>query len=328
MNALLDTLSQMLQSPNVILFLVFATIVLMGVSIYIWMAGREKPANRLETLLPEKKKEKEEKKSKKMSLMEEEETGFIVKFTDPLHRILLPSKDAAKSRIRRNLLQAGFRSKKALRNYLSLKIVLAALLPGLFLFRIFFVQFTPQIIGICAFLAVVGFFIPNFVIHVLISRRQREIVRALPDALDLMVICVEAGLGLDMTFNRVGQEIRSLSPHLSDEFGLVTQEIRAGRPRIDAYAGLSRRTGVDEIHNLMTVLTQTSRFGTSVAKALRVHADSMRIKRRQRAEEIAAKAAVKLIFPLILFIFPAMFVVLMGPAAIRIYSVFSQQLAG
>ncbi|MFO7983919.1 MAG: type II secretion system F family protein [Desulfuromonadales bacterium] len=328
MNALLDTILQRLQSPNVILFLVFATIVLIGVSIYVWMVSRKRPADRLTMLLPEKKKEQEEKKRAKTTLMEEEETGLVVKFTEPLHRVIMPRRDAAKSRIRRNLLQAGYRSRKALRNYLSLKIVLALLLPGLFLMQLFFIQFTPQVIAVCAFLAVVGFFLPNYVIHFLISRRQREIVRALPDALDLMVICVEAGLGLDMTFNRVGQEIRSLSPHLSDEFNVVTQEIRAGRPRVDAYAGLSGRTGVEEISNLMTVLTQTSRFGTSVAQALRVHADAMRIKRRQRAEEIAAKAAVKLIFPLVLFIFPAMFVVLLGPAALRIYSILFPELAG
>ncbi len=209
-----------------------------------------------------------------------------------------------------------------------MKIFLAVLLPALFLFRVFFVQFTAEILGICLFLALVGFFIPNLVLRYLISKRQREIVRALPDALDLMVICVESGLGLDMTFKRVGNEVRSLSPHLSDEFTLVNQEIRAGRPRDEAYAGLTRRTGVPEIHNLMTILTQTSRFGTSVAKALRVHADAMRIQRRQRAEEIAAKAAVKLIFPLIFFIFPAMFVVLLGPAAIRMYKVLFPALAG
>jgi tight adherence protein C len=327
MNVLLETINQLLQGQNMILFLIFITIVMIVFSIYGLMSTRRNPAERLDTLLPEKKKAQEKKKNK-ARLIEEDETGFVAKFTQPLHRIVLPGKDAARKKIRRDLLQAGFRSNKALRNYLSLKVLLALLLPGIFLFRIFFVQFNAQIIGICVFLALVGFYIPNYVIRYLISRRQREIVRALPDALDLMVICVEAGLGLDMTFKRVGQEIRSMSPHLSDEFNIVNQEIRAGRPRDEAYAGLTNRTGVPEIHNLMTILTQTSRFGTSVAKALRVHADAMRIKRRQIAEEIAAKAAVKLIFPLIFCIFPAMFVVLMGPAGIRIYKVLIQQLAG
>lgn len=326
MNELLETLNQVFQNQNVILFLIFVTIVLIGVAVYILLATRERPADRLDTLLPAKEKEKKE--EKKSQLIEEEDKGFVARFTQPLHRVIMPGKAAAQKTLRRNLMRAGFRSNTALRNFLSLKIILAVLLPAIFLLRIFFVQFTPQIILICIFLALVGFYIPNFVLRYLISRRQREIVRALPDALDLMVICVESGLGLDMTFRRVGQEVRPLSPQLSDEFTIVNQEIRAGRPRDEAYTSLSERTGVNEIHNLMTILIQTSRFGTSVAKALRVHADAMRIKRRQVAEEIAAKAAVKLIFPLILFIFPAMFVVLMGPAVIRISDVLIKQVAG
>ncbi len=121
-----------------------------------------------------------------------------------------------------------------------------------------------------------------------------------------------------MTFRRVGDEIRPLCADLSDEFHLVNREVRAGKSRKDAFKQMAVRTGVSEVHNLMTVLTQTSRFGTSIAKALRVHADAMRVRRRQNAEEKAAKSAVKLVFPLVVFIFPAIFVVLAGPAAIRI----------
>jgi len=143
----------------------------------------------------------------------------------------------------------------------------------------------------------------------------------LPDALDLMVVCVEAGLGLDMTFKRVGDEIQSLSQDLSDEFYLTVREIRAGRNREECFRNMAVRTGVAEVGNLMTVLNQTNRFGTSLAKALRVHADSLRVKRRQIAEERAAKASVKLVFPLVVFVFPAMFIVLAGPAVIRIFKV-------
>jgi tight adherence protein C len=143
-----------------------------------------------------------------------------------------------------------------------------------------------------------------------------------------MVVCVEAGLGLDMTFKRVGDEIRPLCKDLSDEFQLTTLEVRAGKPRDEAFKNMSSRTGVSEVNNLMTVLVQTSRFGTSMAKALRVHADAMRIKRRQLAEERAAKSTVKLIFPLVLFIFPALIIVLMGPAAIRIVKVLFPAMGG
>jgi tight adherence protein C len=141
----------------------------------------------------------------------------------------------------------------------------------------------------------------------------------LPDALDLMVICVEAGLGLDMTFKKVGSEMRSICSDLSDEFDLVNREIRAGRSRDESFKNLGLRTGVVEVQNLMALLTQTNRFGTSMAKALRVHADAMRIKRRQFAEERAAKTAVKLVLPLIFCIFPGIMVVLGGPAVLKIW---------
>jgi tight adherence protein C len=133
-----------------------------------------------------------------------------------------------------------------------------------------------------------------------------------------MVVCVESGLGLDMTFKRVGDEMLPLCKDLSEEFTLTTLEIRAGISRADAFKNMNVRTGVSQIHSLTTLLAQTSRFGTSLATALRVHADSMRIKRRQIAEATAAKSAVKMVFPLVLFIFPAIFVVLVGPGIIKI----------
>ena len=150
----------------------------------------------------------------------------------------------------------------------------------------------------------------------------------LPDALDLMVVCVESGLGIDMTFKRVGDEMRPLCKDLSEEFTLTNLEVRAGISREDAFKNMNLRIGLSEVNSLMTILTQTSRFGTSLATALRVHADSMRIKRRQMAEEQAAKSAVKLIFPLVLFIFPAIFVVLIGPGAIQIIKYLLPALGG
>ena len=176
--------------------------------------------------------------------------------------------------------------------------------------------------------AILGYYIPNMWIYLATKARQERIVKGLPDALDLMVVCVEAGLGLDATFKRVGDEMHELCKDISDEFSLTTLEIRAGNSRDEAFKNMTIRTGVNEIGSLMTVLTQTSRFGTSLATALRVHADSMRVKRRQLAEEVAAKSTVKLVFPLVLFIFPAIFVVLIGSGAIRIIKVLVPALGG
>jgi tight adherence protein C len=167
-------------------------------------------------------------------------------------------------------------------------------------------------------LGLAGFFIPDIVLLQLAQKRQERILKATPDALDLMVICVEAGLGLDMAMKKVGDEIRSLSKDLSEEFYLTSLEINVGKRREDSLKSLGERTGVAEVRNLMVLLIQTNRFGTSLGQVLRVHSDAMRAKRRQKAQERAAKAAVKLLIPLIFFIFPALFVVILGPAWIRI----------
>jgi tight adherence protein C len=144
----------------------------------------------------------------------------------------------------------------------------------------------------------------------------------LPDGLDMLVVCVEAGMGLDAAINRVGEEMKASNKVLSDELKLVTLELRAGKHRQEALRNLAQRTDLEDLSSLVSLLVQTDKFGTSIAQALRVYSDSMRTKRYQRAEEIAAKIAVKLTFPLILFIFPSLFVVILGPAMIRIYRTF------
>jgi tight adherence protein C len=153
-------------------------------------------------------------------------------------------------------------------------------------------------------------------------RRQTELTRALPDALDLMVVCVEAGLGLNQALVRVGEEIDRVSRILSEEFVLVSLEIRAGAPREEALRHLGERTGLSEFRAFVSMLIQTDRFGTSIAQALRIHADESRTKRRQRAEEEAAKLAVKLLIPIVLFIFPSIFIVILGPALFRLGDLF------
>jgi tight adherence protein C len=164
-----------------------------------------------------------------------------------------------------------------------------------------------------------GYVAPTIFIGGRIRRRQKEMQKALPDALDLLVVCVEAGLGLNQALVRVSEEIERLSPVLSEQFALVNLEIRAGTPRDDAFRNMGERTGLDDLKSLMAMLIQTDRFGTSIAQALRVQADTLRTKRRQRAEEAAAKTTIKLVFPLVLFIFPAMFVVILGSAMIQIF---------
>lgn len=163
-----------------------------------------------------------------------------------------------------------------------------------------------------------GWLLPQIFLSRKTRARQKDMQKALPDALDLMVTCVEAGLGLNQALVRVSEEIGYVSRVMGDEMRLVNLEIRAGTPRAEALRHLGERTGVADLRTLTAMLVQTDRFGTSIARALRVHADTMRTKRRQRAEEAAAKTTIKLVFPLVLFIFPSMFVVILGPAMLHI----------
>jgi tight adherence protein C len=168
-------------------------------------------------------------------------------------------------------------------------------------------------------LPLLAYVLPKIVLFRMIKHRQTNIKLSLPDALDLLVICVEAGLGLDQALTRVSHEVAFAHPALSEELQLVTLETRAGRPRGDALRNLVLRTGVDDIRALVAVLIQTDRFGTSIAQALRVHSDSLRTERRQRAEEAAAKTTIKMVPVLVLCLFPAMFIVSIGPVAIGVY---------
>jgi len=172
-----------------------------------------------------------------------------------------------------------------------------------------------------SFLAILGLFLPDIWLSVRTSGRKERLFKGFPDALDLLVVCVEAGMGLDAAFNRVGEELGLSHPELSQELNLLNLELRAGKPRLAALRNLAQRTNIDDVNSLVTLLIQTDRFGTSAAQALRVFSDTFRTTRYQRAEEVAAKIATKLIFPLVLCIFPSMFVVVLAPAVIRIYRV-------
>ena len=228
-------------------------------------------------------------------------------------------------RLRRRLMAAGYMDEGAVTVFRVVRLICLIAFPLLTFFLLFVVLRLPAgtgTIGLMLVSVYAGVFIPSFVVSRMITNRKGRITRALPDALDLMVVCVEAGLGLNAALQRVGREMELVEPDLSGELAITNREIRAGKARDEALRNLGDRTGVDDVKSLVAMLVQTDRFGTSIADSLRVFADSMRTKRRQRVEEQVAKAAIKLIFPLLLCIFPALFIVLMGPALIQIFKLF------
>ncbi|MDP6605392.1 MAG: type II secretion system F family protein [Dehalococcoidia bacterium] len=229
----------------------------------------------------------------------------------------LPRSPKEMSKLRLRLTHAGFRRDDALPLFYGARVATAL---GLFL-----VVATPVFLRPNMMLAfgglLLGYVAPGFVLARLATRRQHRIRLALADALDLLVVSVEAGLGLDQALQRVGDELAFAYPELSNDLRLVTLELRAGTDRADALRNLADRSGVDDLSALVAMLIQTDRFGTSVSQSLRVHAETLRIKRRQRAEEAAAKTGVKMVFPLVFCIFPAIWVVTIGPAAIRFVNV-------
>lgn len=221
---------------------------------------------------------------------------------------------------RRYLIAAGFRSDTAVRVYYGIKVILCALFLALaFLFHAYVTS--NYILSIALFVAagLAGFFGPNLILECLVSRRHLELRLSLPDALDLLVICVEAGLALDQAILHVARELHMTHKEISEELTLVNLEMRAGKRRADALRNLAERTGEEELRRLVAVLVQTDRFGTSVAEALRAHSDFLRIRRRQEAEERANKVGVKLVFPIFFFILPSMLVVAAGPGLLQVF---------
>lgn len=240
------------------------------------------------------------------------------RLASPLSRLLPPSVAEAK-KLQKQLMQAGFRSAGAPMVYRAIQISTM-------------VGFPLAVAIACAILArplsgallwilmgfVIGFALPRYALRKLILSRQQQVRWGLADALDLMVISIEAGLGLNAAMMKVSSELKDVHPDISDEFELANLEIRVGRERDEALRNLADRTGVDDLRSLVAMLIQTDRFGTSIAKAIRAFSDSLRTKRRQRAEQAAQKAAVKLLFPLACFLFPTLFIAILGPAALQL----------
>ena len=222
------------------------------------------------------------------------------------------------------LVTAGYRNPKVVMIFAGTKFVLALALPlCMLLFRPDSVRLwtPPALILLYVTLAMVGYYAPHLWLRLRIKERKRQISEGFPDALDLIVVCLESGLGLGPAIQRVGEEIKLAHKHLSDELHVLSFELRTGLPRQQALRNLGVRTGVDDVKSLMGVLIQTDRFGTSVGDALRVYSDHMRKTRQFRAEELANKLPIKLLFPLIFCIFPSFFVILMGPAVITLMRV-------
>ncbi|GAB3100846.1 type II secretion system F family protein [Aestuariicella hydrocarbonica] len=237
---------------------------------------------------------------------------------------LLPSNNQDKSHIQKQLIIAGFRSNNAVTNFYAYKTILAVGLPlAVLMLSRFSVGISTQNVIVATLLAFsAGVMLPNYVLKKLVDKRQRKLRAAFPDALDLLVVCVESGLGLTSAIARVAQELDITHPELAADLALINKEIMVGVPRSQAFKNLSERTGLNEIRGLATLLDQSLRFGTSVADALRTYAEEFRDKRMQAAEEQAAKISTKLIFPLTAFIWPSFFVIAVGPAILQVLEAF------
>ena len=223
------------------------------------------------------------------------------------------------SAVRHFLVQAGYTDETAVPIYWAARIITPAalLIAALAIGKAIHAPPSKMLLGLLWALGV-GWIAPTFIVRSRLKKRQKEVQLAMPDMLDLLVVCVEAGLGLNQALTRVADEIHHVSPVMSEQLTLVNLEMRAGTPREEALKHLAERTGLPDMKSLVAMLIQTDRFGTSVADALRIQADTLRTKRRQRAEEAAAKTTIKLVFPLVLCIFPAMFVVVLAPSVIAI----------
>jgi tight adherence protein C len=292
--------------------------VFFGVMLFVWAAvsifsGKSNRAvERLEELRDPRLRGKDGKKHNAAK-------SFVERAAPTLSKALQPTTELEQDRLKIRLANAGFSNPNASQIYLALKF---ASLVGLLVLSVMFgyVRYgISQDFWICVGVgAGIGLFLPEFILAFLKKSRKDAIFYSMPDALDLLVVCVEAGLGLDAAMRRVTEELVDTAPEVCQELTTCNMQLQMGRPRREVLHDLGVRTGVDDMRALAAILIQADKFGSSIAQALRVQSDSMRVKRRQMAEEKAQQTAVKLIFPLVLFIFPGIFVVLVGPAAIMI----------
>jgi len=253
------------------------------------------------------------------------ETTPLLGYISQLGKLMTSEKSADYSRMRINFFRAGFHNSNAITIFWGIKCLLAICLATAFILcrlTVFNIINPSLTLVLCLMSAMLGFYLPDLFLSIRIARRKDKMAKGLPDALDLLVVCIEAGMGLDAAINRVAEELRLTNRHLSDELKLYNLELRAGKSRQDALKNLALRTDIEDINSLVTLLIQADKFGTGVTQALRVYSDSFRTKRYLKAEEIAAKMPLKLVVILVFCIFPALFVVIIGPAVIRLLDSF------
>lgn len=250
-------------------------------------------------------------------------TVMAERVAEPINRIV-PISAIEAHKLQKQMLHAGYRSPDAAMVFRSIQLVLIVALPSLMVTVCFALQrpFNNFFIwGVIA--AVAGFYLPRLYLKRAIADRQQRITWGLADALDLLVICVEAGLGLNAALVRVGEELKDVHPEIYEEFEIVNLEIRVGRSRDEALRNLAERTGVDDLRSFVALMIQADRFGSSIGRAVRVFSDSLRTKRRQRAEQASQKAALKLLFPLTMFLFPTILLIILAPSILNLIDLFS-----
>lgn len=294
-----------------IIILTFTGLTLAVMSVY-WMFAR--PAStmnaRLDSIDPS------------LALLENSTvTVMAERVAEPINRII-PISAIEALKLQKKLLQAGYRSPEAATAFRAIQVTLLVAIPSLIITLCFLLNRTATDTALFGMVgAAVGFYLPRYVLRKKISARQQRITWGLADAMDLLVVAVEAGLGLNAALNRVAEELRTLHPDMHSEIELVNLEIRVGRSREEALRNLAERTGVEDIRSFVALLIQADRYGSSIAKAVRIFADSLRTKRRQRAEQVSQKAALKLLIPLTLFLFPVILMVVLGPALLSLYDI-------
>jgi len=248
-------------------------------------------------------------------------TVMAERVAEPLNRVI-PISAIEALKLQKQLLQAGYRSPEAATAFRAVQITLMVAVPCFVMTVCFLLNRSIVDLAVFSMIgAAVGFYLPRYFIRKKTVARQQRITWGLADAMDLMVVAVEAGLGLNAALNRVAEELKTLHPDMHGEMELVNLEIRVGRSREEALRNLAERTGVEDIRSFVALLIQADRYGSSIAKAVRIFADSLRTKRRQRAEQISQKAALKLLFPLTAFLFPVIILVVLGPALLNLYDI-------
>jgi tight adherence protein C len=292
---------------TLIIVFTFTSLALMVMSVY-WIFSRPQStvAARLETIDPS------------LALVENNPVTTMAMVTEPINRIV-PISALEALKLQKKMLQAGYRSPEAALAFRAIQLSLTLALPTIVLTVCFLLDGSLSSFLVWSLLgAGIGFYLPRLVLNKRIANRQLRITWGLADALDLLVVAVEAGLGLNAALNRVGEELKITHPDLHHELDIVNLEIRVGRSREEALRNLAERTGVEDIRSFVALLIQADRYGSSIAKAVRIFAESLRTKRRQRAEQASQKAALKLIFPLTAFLFPVILLIILAPAVLNI----------